>query len=77
MNVKIKLNYDLAGYKAGDAFFVECDKNNIPLDIYWRKRLKDSSIDKCVELVLNDSEKSNDLHEQKNVNPSKKNKGEK
>lgn len=29
---------------------IEVDKNGIPLDKFWRNRLKDSEIDNCIEI---------------------------
>ena len=55
-NQKLKLNADLggpdgSGFSAGATINIKVDKKGIPLDLYWRKRLKDSEIDGCVELV--------------------------
>ncbi len=30
---------------------VEADKEGIPLNIFWRNRLRDSEIDNCVEII--------------------------
>ena len=53
--MKIKLNQDLStpkGKKLKDSIInLECDKNSIPLDQFWRNRLKDSKIDNCVEII--------------------------
>lgn len=53
--MKLKLNQDLrtprGKKKKGDIIEVEADNNKIPLDIFWRKRLNDSQIDNCVEIV--------------------------
>lgn len=46
-------NPDLAkahGKKPGDTIEVK-DKNGVPVDRYWRNRLKDSALDKCVSVV--------------------------
>jgi hypothetical protein len=45
MKTKIKLNVDFKGFKAGQIISVDFDK-----DIFWRKRLKDSKIDNCIEI---------------------------
>tara|TARA_R110000782_G_scaffold97853_3_gene182891 strand:+ start:736 stop:930 length:195 start_codon:yes stop_codon:yes gene_type:complete len=54
--MKLKLNQDLNTPKGkelkGAIINLECDANKIPLNIFWRKRLKDSAIDNCVEVVL-------------------------
>lgn len=44
--MKLKLNTDLAGYKKGSIV----DVGEKPSQ-YWRNRIKDSKIDKCVEIV--------------------------
>ncbi len=49
--MKLKLNKDMAGYKAGRTINISTDINNVPVDIFWRKRLKDSKIDNCVEVI--------------------------
>jgi len=53
--IKIKLNQDLRTpkglQKKDDIISLETDQNKIPLDHFWRNRLKDSMIDNCVELV--------------------------
>ena len=52
----------LAGKKKGDVIKIKCTKvvekvgtknvtRYIPIDHYWRNRVKDSEIDKCVEFV--------------------------
>ena len=35
----------------GDIISIECDANSIPLDLFWRSRVKDSAIDNCVEFI--------------------------
>lgn len=50
-NKKLKLNTALRGYSAGAQVNVRVDKKGIPLDPYWRDRLKDSRIDNCVEIL--------------------------
>lgn len=51
----LKLNQDLRtpyGLKLkGDVVEVKSDSENTPLDLFWRNRVKDSSIDNCVEIV--------------------------
>lgn len=48
--MKLKLNANLKGNKAGTVIEV-ADNNGIPLDNFWARRLKDSAIDNCVEIV--------------------------
>lgn len=51
----LKLNQDLRtpfGPKLkGDVVEVEVDSDGIPLDHFWRNRLKDSTVDNCVSVV--------------------------
>jgi hypothetical protein len=35
----------------GDTISIQCDVNGMPLDLFWRNRIKDSAIDHCVEFV--------------------------
>ena len=49
--MKIKLNVDMLKFKAGRVLNIEVDQNNIPIDQFWRNRLKDAEIDNCVEIV--------------------------
>jgi len=48
---QIKLNTDLRGMMAGAVMPIRVDKEDIPLDRYWRDRLKDAAIDNCIEFV--------------------------
>ena len=52
-NKKLKLNTALRGHDAGAVIRVKTDKNGIALDPYWRRRLRDSEVDGCVEFVDN------------------------
>lgn len=51
--IKIKLNYAFSFHKKGDIIDIEVDEEGTPLNIYWRKRLNDSKLDNCIE-VIND-----------------------
>ncbi len=46
----LKLNVPLNGFPAGKEIKVKSNKG-IPLDRFWRDRLKDSEIDDCVTVV--------------------------
>lgn len=48
--MKLKLNRNLALYEAGDIVEVEA-VDGVPVNGYWRKRLKDSQFDNCVEII--------------------------
>lgn len=59
---QLKVNTPLRGFKAGQVVPVKT-QDGIILDPYWRRRLKDATIDKCVELVektINKSKKKED-----------------
>ena len=47
----LKINKPVRGYKPGDEVPVRCDENGTPLDLVWRRRLKDAEQDSCVELL--------------------------
>lgn len=47
------MNTPLRGHDAGAEIRVKTDKNGTVIDPYWRRRLRDSKVDGCVELVDN------------------------
>jgi hypothetical protein len=49
--MKIKLNVNMGTLRKGLIVNVLCDKSGTPLDIFWRRRLKDAKIDNCCEIV--------------------------
>jgi hypothetical protein len=49
--MKIKINKNIRSYKAGQEIEIKTDKDNVPLDRYWRNRLRDSKIDNCIEII--------------------------
>lgn len=55
---RLKINKLCGKKKPGDIIKIEVDENNIPLDRFWRNRLKDSAIDNCVELLPSKKSKS-------------------
>ena len=68
---KLKINTDFPSrnLKKGSVIELLVDSNNIPLDLYWRRRLKDSEIDNCVEIVGNKKTNDSDTY---NINKKKK-----
>lgn len=46
---KLKLNTDLLEHKSGDIIEIKIDKDGVPLDRFWRNRVRDSKIDNCVQ----------------------------
>jgi len=49
--MKLKLNQPMAGYEAGRTVTVQTDASGVPLEKFWRRRLRDAKIDNCVEVV--------------------------
>ena len=41
----------LNGVKPGSTIMVKADKDGVPLDRYWRNRLRDAGMDGAVEVV--------------------------
>jgi hypothetical protein len=50
--IEIKILKDMGQYKAGDLIRVTADEDGVPLDQFWRRRLKDSKDDSCCEIVM-------------------------
>lgn len=49
---KLKINSDfVSGYKKGDVVGIDVDSNDIPINPFWRQRLKDAQQDNCCELI--------------------------
>lgn len=55
--ISIKINKPFSGKKVGEILKVATDKRGVPLDAYWRNRLKDSSIDNCIEILTKNNNK--------------------
>lgn len=51
VTIKNKSKVMLAGVKPGKTVKVPCDEHGTPLQKYWRNRIRDASIDDCVEVV--------------------------
>ena len=47
----LKINKPLRGLNEGVEIPVKADKEGTLLDMYWRRRLVDSEVDNCVEIV--------------------------
>jgi hypothetical protein len=48
--MQIKINQNFAGHKEGDIIEIQSHQG-IPLENFWRRRLRDSAIDGCCEIV--------------------------
>lgn len=46
--LKLKIN-NVRGF--GGVVTIQTDQKGVPLDKFWRNRLKDAEIDNCVEIV--------------------------
>jgi len=55
--IKIKNNSSivLEKLKPGNEKTIEVDRNGIPLENFWRRRLKDSKIDGCIEIIKDEN----------------------
>lgn len=51
IELKINTAQPLHGVPSGGTVKVEVDRDGIPFDRDWRRRLKDSVMDGCVEIV--------------------------
>lgn len=49
--ISIMLNTELNGIKSGTILQLDVDSDGIPVQKYWRKRLKDSLIDNCLTVL--------------------------
>lgn len=56
--LRIKLNMPVASYAKGEEIEIPCDENSVPLDKFWRRRLADSKIDHCLEIVRTSKKRS-------------------
>jgi hypothetical protein len=51
MRIKIKVNKPIGEHKIGSIVDVAADDEGTPLDLHWRRRLKDAEFDSCCEVV--------------------------
>lgn len=51
ITIKNNANVTLHGVAPGDKAKIETDDQGIPVQANWRRRLRDSHIDGCVEVV--------------------------
>lgn len=73
-NKMIQLNYELNGHKKGSKIKIRT-KDGVPVDPYWRERLKDSKMDKCIEFCNKGKKKETKEVEKEATLNSKSNKG--
>lgn len=58
MKIKLKVKKSVGIKKAGEIVEVQTCENGVPLDKFWRDRLKDSEIDGCIEVVKDEPVKT-------------------
>lgn len=49
--IKVRVNGTIPGYKPGQVVAVETDEHGTPLELQWRRRLRDAKTDNCCEVV--------------------------
>lgn len=54
--IRIKVNVDLPGHPAGSVVRVTAHDDGTPVSSFWRRRLRDSVIDGCCEIMRPDEE---------------------
>ena len=50
--VNLQLNSALRGLPEGAIVKIKVDKEGIPMERYWRDRVKDALVDNCVQFVV-------------------------
>lgn len=70
MQVKIKLNVPMLGFKIGKILNIECDDNGVPCQLFWRKRFQDYLKDNCLEIIDNKRNLSHNKIKVENLNNS-------
>jgi hypothetical protein len=54
MKIKIK---NVRGYFPDQIITIQTDSAGIPLEQFWRKRLKDACVDNCIEVITTSESK--------------------
>lgn len=58
--MKIKINQNLStpkGKLQKDSIIEIADIDGVPVDSFWRNRLKDAAIDNCIEIIITPKKK--------------------
>ena len=50
--IKLKIKKAFSGFIIDQVISVEVDSDGVPVDRFWRRRLRDSKVDGCVELQI-------------------------
>lgn len=53
--ITLEIKKPLAGKLPGSTIVLDCDRDGVIIDRYWRRRLQDSEIDDCVKILKNKS----------------------
>jgi len=59
--MKVKINKPIFGHKVGQIIDIKTTGNNIPISIYWRRRLQDAETDNCIEIIKEKPQKKCEL----------------
>lgn len=51
MGIQIKVHGVIPGFTIGETYDIETDDRGVPLELMWRRRIRDSMRDKCCEIV--------------------------
>lgn len=57
VEIENKSDVTLHGLEPGGRLKIKVDRDGLPLDRNWRRRMKDSEIDGCIEVVKEKKEK--------------------
>lgn len=49
--ITLKIEKPLLDKAVGDTITLDCDRDGVIIDRYWRRRLQDSELDKCVTIL--------------------------
>ena len=58
VEIENKSDVVLHGLAPGKKMQIKVDRNGLPLDRHWRRRLKDSEIDGCIEVAVDKPKKA-------------------
>ena len=50
-HITVRVLKPIGKYKAGALVKVQVSKTGIPLEFFWRRRISDSAIDNCLEII--------------------------
>ncbi len=50
-NIRIQVKKQMANHSVGDIVHLDADDNGVPIDFFWRRRLRDAKMDGCCEIM--------------------------